>query len=192
MLILASKSKSRRRLLEAAGVGFTAVSADIDEDEIKRTEPDGCRAALKLAAKKAETVSEKHSGAFVIGADQILEFEGKCFSKPLNMAEAAAQLCAMRGKTHSLINGVAVVKDGKTVWSTNTAVKVSLRNFSDDFLNYYLKTAGEDVCSSVGAYYLEELGAQLVERVDGDYFSVLGLPILPLFEFLRTCGELRK
>lgn len=192
MLVLASKSKSRRRLLKAAGVDFTVFSADIDEDAIKRTEPDGRRAALKLAVKKAEAVSEKYEGAFVIGADQILELDGKCFSKPENMAEAAAQLREMRGKTHSLINGVAVVRASKTVWSTTTVVKVSLRNFSDDFLNYYLQTAGEEVCSSVGAYYLEELGSQLVECVEGDYFSVLGLPILPLFKFLRACGELKK
>ncbi len=192
MLILASQSKSRQRLLKAAGVEFSAVPADIDEDEIKRAEPDGYKAALKLAERKAETVSEKYQDAFVIGADQILELDGKHFSKPANMSEAAAQLCALRGKTHSLINGVAVAKAGKTVWSTNTAVKVVLRNFSDEFLDYYLRTAGNGICSSVGAYYLEELGAQLVERVEGDYFSVLGLPILPLFEFLRSCGELKK
>lgn len=192
MLILASQSKSRGRLLKAAGVDFTAVPADIDEDAIKRTESDGKKAALMLAVKKAETVSARHPQAFVIGADQILELEGECFSKPENMEQAAEQLKKMRGKTHSLLNGAAVVKEGGLLWSINTVVKVSVRRFSDDFLAYYLDAAGKGVCSSVGAYYLEELGSQLIENVEGDYFSVLGLPVLPLFDFLRECGELKK
>ena len=192
MLILASQSKSRGRLLAAAGVEFETIPADIDEDAVKNTEPDCFKASRRLAHEKAVKVSALYPEAYVIGADQIMELEGRPFSKPADKAEAREHLKKMRGKTHRLINGVAVVRNTELLWSVNTAVHVTMRNFSDGFLEEYLEKAGPDGCRSVGAYYLEELGSQLIEKVEGDYFSVLGLPLLPLFDFLRSCGEMKQ
>lgn len=196
MLILASQSKSRQDLLDAAGVKFKSVSADIDEEAIKsEMRSAGCdskQASLKLATEKAMAVSKKHPKAFVIGADQILDMNGEWFSKPADLSMAHKHLKKLRNKTHLLVNGTAVVKNGKLVWFDNSVVKVTMRDFSDNFLDDYLAEAGEEVCYSVGAYYMEDLGAQLVKSFEGDYFSVLGLPLLPLLDCLRQCGELKK
>lgn len=190
MLILASKSKSRQKLLSSAGIKFKTVPADINESLILKKHPDTMEASLILAEEKAKKVSAEYPESLIIGADQIMELEGKQFSKPSTLKEAEKHLKQMRGKTHLLVNGIVVVKNGLTLWKYTSVVKITFRNFSDEFLNYYLKSAGEDICHSVGAYYLEELGSQLVEKVDGDYFSVLGLPLLPLFEYLRSSGEI--
>lgn len=196
MLILASQSKSRQELLDAAGVDFTSVSAQIDEEAIKnemRTEGASAKeTSMRLAVEKAMAVSEKHPSAYVIGADQILDLKGEWFSKPENLSIAHKHLKKLRNKTHLLVNGAAVVKNKKVIWCENSVVQVTMRDFSDNFLDEYLAEAGEDVCDSVGAYYLEDLGAQLVKSVEGDFFSVLGLPLLPLLECLRSCGELKK
>lgn len=196
MLILASTSKSRQDLLDAAGVEFKCVSAGIDEEAIKtEMRAAGCdskQASLKLATEKATAVSKKHPKAFVIGADQILDMNGEWFSKPADLSIAHKHLKKLRDKTHLLVNGTAVVRGGKLVWFDNSVVKVTMRDFSDNFLDDYLAQAGEDVCHSVGAYYLEDLGAQLVKSFEGDYFSILGLPLLPLLDCLRQCGELKK
>lgn len=192
MLILASQSKSRGRLLSAAGVEFETIPADIDEAAVKSAEPDGFKASRRLAVEKAMKVSALQPEAHVIGADQIMELEGRSFSKPADKAEAREHLKQMRGKTHHLINGAAVVRGGEVLWSVNTAVHVTMRDFSDSFLESYLEKAGPEVCRSVGAYYLEELGSQLIDKIEGDYFSVLGLPMLPLFDFLRSCGEMKQ
>lgn len=196
MLILASKSKSRQDLLDAAGVEFKCISAGIDEDavksEMRADGQDSRQASLTLATRKAMAVSKKHPNAFVIGADQILDLNGEWFSKPADLNIAHKHLKKLRNKTHLLVNGTAVVKNGALVWFDNSVVKVKMRDFSDNFLDDYLAEAGDDVCDSVGAYYMEDLGAQLVESYEGDYFSVLGLPLLPLLECLRTCGELKK
>lgn len=196
MLILASKSKSRQDLLDAAGVEFKSVSAGIDEDAVKREMreqgQDSRQTSLQLATRKAMAVSEKYPNAFVIGADQILDLNGEWFSKPADLNIAHKHLKKLRNKSHLLVNGTAVVKGGRLVWFDNSVVKVTMRDFSDNFLDDYLAEAGEDVCDSVGAYYMEDLGAQLVASYEGDYFSVLGLPLLPLLDCLRTCGELKK
>lgn len=196
MLILASKSKSRQDLLDAAGVDFKCVSAGIDEDAIKKEMrgdgQDSLQTSLQLATQKAMAVSKKYPKAFVIGADQILDLNGEWFSKPADVNIAHKHLKKLRNKTHLLVNGTAVVKNGSLVWFDNSVVKVTMRDFSDNFLDDYLAEAGEDVCNSVGAYYMEDLGAQLVKSYEGDYFSILGLPLLPLLECLRTCGELEK
>ncbi len=196
MLILASKSKSRQDLLDAAGVKFKSISADIDEGTIRRemraAGHDSRQTSLKLAIEKATTVSKKYPGSFVIGADQILDLKGEWFSKPKDLNSAHKNLKKLRNKTHLLVNGTAIVKNGSVVWFDNSVVKVTMRDFSDNFLDDYLAEAGDDVCYSVGAYYMEDLGAQLVKSFEGDYFSVLGLPLLPLLECLRQCGELQK
>lgn len=193
MLILASQSKSRKSILQSAGLCFTTVFADIDEQSVKQKDDLTAQdIALELAVKKAKTVSEKYPDAYVIGADQILELDGKLFSKPSDMNQARKQLKKMRGKTHMLINGLAVVKNGDVLWSLNAGVKVTMRDYSDNFLESYLQKIGQKACDSVGAYYIEELGSQLIEKIDGDYFSVLGLPLLPLLSFLRSQGEIEK
>ena len=196
MLILASQSKSRQEMLDAAGVEFTVVSAGIDEDAVRdrsRAEGDTSKeASMKLALAKAMAVSEQHPDAYVIGADQILDLNGEWFSKPENLSMAHKHLKKLRNKSHLLVNGIAVVKNKKVIWCDNSVVKVTMRDFSDNFLDDYLAEAGEEVCESVGAYYLEDLGAQLVKSIDGDFFSVLGLPLLPLLDCLRSCGELQK
>ena len=196
MLILASKSKSRQDLLDAAGGEFKSVSAGIDEDAVKRDMrergQDSRQTSLRLATQKAMVVSEKYPNAFVIGADQILDLNGEWFSKPADLNIAHKHLKKLRNKSHLLVNGTAVVKNGRLVWFDNSVVKVTMRDFSDNFLDDYLAEAGDDVCNSVGAYYMEDLGAQLVASYEGDYFSVLGLPLLPLLDCLRTCGELKK
>ncbi len=196
MLILASQSKSRQELLDAAGVDFTSVSAQIDEEAIKSEmralNASAKETSMRLAVEKAMAVSEKYPSAYVIGADQILDLNGEWFSKPENLSIAHKHLKKLRNKTHLLVNGAAVVKNQKVIWCENSVVQVSMRDFSDNFLDEYLAEAGEEVCDSVGAYYLEDLGAQLVKSVEGDFFSVLGLPLLPLLECLRSCGELKK
>lgn len=196
MLILASKSKSRQDLLDAAGVEFKSVSAGIDEEAVKKemriAGQDSRKTSLQLATEKAMAVSKKYPRAFVIGADQILDLKGEWFSKPADLNAAHKHLKKLRNKTHLLVNGTAVVRNGSLVWFDNSVVKVTMRDFSDNFLDDYLAEAGEDVCNSVGAYYMEDLGAQLVKSYEGDYFSILGLPLLPLLECLRTCGELKK
>lgn len=196
MLILASQSKSRADLLEAAGVEFTCCVANIDENKIKTEQrtsgADAKETALELATQKAMYVSEKNPNAFVIGADQILELDGEWYSKPENLSMAHKHLKKLRDKTHQLLTGAVVVRNKKVVWFDTSVVSVTMRDYTDNFIDDYLAEAGEEVCDSVGAYYLEDLGAQLVKSVEGDFFSVLGLPLLPLLEALRSCGELEK
>lgn len=196
MLILASQSKSRQEMLTAAGVNFKSISAGIDEESIKNEMRAGGatskETSLRLAIAKAMAVSEKHPRAYVIGADQILDLKGEWFSKPKDLGMAHKHLKKLRNKTHLLVNGAAVVKNKKVIWFENSVVTVKMRDFSDNFLDDYLAEAGEEVCDSVGAYFLEDLGAQLVKSIEGDFFSVLGLPLLPLLECLRSCGELKK
>ncbi|MEJ0058227.1 MAG: Maf family protein [Terricaulis sp.] len=190
-LILASASAARRRMLEAAGLTIDVDPARIDEEAIKL----GLRAeglkprdqADALAEVKALSVSNRRPG-FVIGADQMLAIEGDVLDKPQDADEARAHLLKLRGRTHELITAAVVARDGQVIWRHIQTPRLKMREFSDEFLDGYLAEAGEGVLSSVGAYQLEGLGAQLFERVDGDYFSVLGLPLLPLLAFLREHG----
>ena len=193
MLILASASKSRKEILTNAGLDFVVDVVKVNEEEIKETAMlPTTEIALKLAVEKAKPVSEKNKDAFVIGADQILELNGKLFSKPADLTQARKQLKKMRGKTHTLVNGLAVMKNGEVLWSMHAGVRVTFRDFSDNFLENYLQKSGQDLLKTVGGYYIEGLGAQLVEKIDGDYFSVLGLPLLPLLGFLRSQGIIEK
>lgn len=190
-LILASGSASRRRLLEGAGVAFDVVRPDIDEEalknELRAQEHAPEQQALLLAEGKALSVSRRREG-LVIGADQMLALGEQIFDKPRDMEEARAHLMRLRGQTHELLTA-AVVTSGETVlWRGLDRPRLTMRVFSAAFLDTYLEQAGERVLTSVGGYQLEGLGAHLFDRVEGDYFSVLGLQVLPLLAFLRTQG----
>lgn len=186
-LVLASRSKARRTLLEAAGVPVQIVPADIDERAIA-SEGSASEVAALLAREKASAVARVKPGQIVLGADQTLALDMQQLHKPARRAEAADQLRMLRGKSHALHSAVAVVRNGETLFAHLTTAILTMRNFSDDFLARYLDAAREDVLASVGGYQLEGKGSHLFERVDGDYFTVLGLPLLPLLDFFRRQG----
>ncbi len=190
-LILASASASRRQLLANAGLVFTTEPSGVDEDEVKRSL--GSRAepqelASTLAEMKAMKVSVRHPAAMVVGADSTLACNGRMFDKPIDLAAARKQLQSLRGQTHELFSSVVVARGGARLWHWSERARLTMRPLSDGFIDSYLARAGEDVLSSVGAYQLEGLGAHLFSRVDGDYFTILGLPLLPLLSFLSGHG----
>ncbi|MBC7952097.1 MAG: Maf family protein [Rhodospirillaceae bacterium] len=194
MIVLASGSATRRAMLENAGVDFTVDTSPVDEAAIKagmRQETNNpARVAEVLAEAKAIRVSARNPGMIVIGCDQMLDCEGVWFDKPENPAEARAQLAALRDKTHRLTSSVVALRDGKRLFHHTESAKLTMRRFSDAFLDDYVEKAGDGVLSSVGAYQLEGRGAQLFMLVDGDHFTILGLPLLALLDFLRENGEL--
>jgi septum formation protein len=190
-LILASASVSRRQLLANAGLAFDIEPSGIDEEEITRSL--GSRAAPQelastLAEMKAVRVSGRHPEAFVIGADSTLACNGRLFDKPPSVEAARKQLQALRGQTHELFSSVVVARGGLRLWHWSERARLTMRQMSDGFIDAYLARAGRDVLTSVGAYQLEGLGAHLFTRVDGDYFTILGLPLLPLLSFLAGHG----
>ena len=195
-VVLASASKSRAHLLTAAGPTFDVVPAHADEDAVKdalKAEgADARQCAETLAEIKAVQVSQRVPGALVIGADQMLECDGVWFDKPKDMNGARAHLTAMRGKTHTLPTAVAVILDGSVIWHHSASPRLTMRDFSDAFIEHYLANTGEKILSSVGAYQLEGWGAQLFERIDGDFSTILGLPLLPLLAFLREHQVIMK
>ena len=193
-LVLASKSAARRAVLEAAGVPVEIAPADIDERavEARAGAEDAEMAAALLAAEKAKAVAAKHPGRLVLGADQTLALGERRFSKASDRARAREQLAALRGKTHTLHSAVAVVNAGAVIFEHVDAAHLTMRAFSDDFLNRYLDAAGGAATASVGGYQLEGLGSHLFERVEGDHFTVLGLPLFPLLDWLRRAGHLAK
>ncbi len=191
-VVLASRSPTRAALLRNAGVVFEVDAAGVDETEVKaalKAENAPSREiALTLAELKARGVSRRRPGALVIGADQLLDCEGRLFDKPGDMAAARRDLLLLRGRTHSQISAVCVVLDEATIWRHADVARLVVRPFSDAFLESYLAAAGDEIRGCVGAYRLEGLGAQLFSRIEGDYFTVLGLPLLPLLAFLREHG----
>jgi septum formation protein len=193
-LMLASKSAARRSLLEAAGVPIEIEAADIDERGIEARagleEPD--RVAALLAREKAKAVAGKHPDRMVLGADQTLALGAGRFSKAADRKGAREQIAALRGKTHALHSAVAVVQGGVVVFEHVDAAHLTMRNFSAAFLDDYLDAVGANAMASVGGYQLEGLGLQLFERVEGDHFTVLGLPLIPLLDWLRRAGHLAK
>ena len=191
-LILASKSAARRAMLEGAGVPFAVQVADVDEDAVKALHDpaDAGGLAIELARIKALAVSRRDPEAWVLGADQTLAFEDGLESKARSMAEARDRLSAMRGRTHHLHSGEALARNGQVVWAGADVAAMHMRDFSDAFLDAYLQTEGEGLLGSVGAYRLEGMGSQLFAAVEGDYFTVLGLPLWPVLEELRRAGVL--
>jgi septum formation protein len=191
-LILASQSRARQALLANAGIRFDAVPAEIDERAAQRTSglsAPGEIAAL-LARDKALVVSSQHPGRFVVGADQTLALGMRLFNKPAGRAQAAEQLRALAGQRHELHSAVAVARDGKILFEATTIARMTMRQLSWAEIRGYLDAAGEAVTSSVGAYQVEGLGVHLFEHIDGDHFTILGLPLLPLLAFLRGEGLL--
>jgi septum formation protein len=187
-LILASQSHARQALLANAGIAFEAMPADIDEREIQRGSglvTPGAIASL-LAAQKALFVSSRQPGRVVVGADQTLALAQRLFSKPAGRAQAAEQLRALAGNSHELHSAVAVARDGRLVFETVSVARMTMRRLTAAEIQAYLDEAGEAVTSSVGAYQLEGPGVHLFERIEGDHFTILGLPLLPLLAFLRS------
>ncbi|MBC7831920.1 MAG: Maf family protein, partial [Hyphomicrobium sp.] len=184
-IVLASGSRARRELLAAAGVPFTVQAADVDEPAIKarmrEADPgvDPKKVAAALAAAKAEDVSGKIAGSLIIGADQVLALGDELLSKAPSIDAARSALRRLRGRTHELHSAVAFAEKGKVTWAHVATARLTMRDFSDAFLEDYLTRAGDRVSLSVGAYELEGLGVQLFDKIDGDYFTVLGLPLLP-------------
>ena len=178
-------------MLRNAGLKCFAIPADLDEAAIKRgfTGQPGAL-ALALAEAKAGMVAQAYPDALVIGADQLLVCDGRYFDKPEGLAEAAAHLRDLRGRTHRLVTATCVYRGGSCAWSHVAEAQLTMRSLSEAFLVSYLAAEGEAVCGSVGAYRLEGLGSQLFERIEGDFFTILGLNLLPLQGFLRAAGAL--
>ena len=191
-LILASTSRIRGELLAKAGITFDTMAPDVDETELKRQSPGLSPGDLaqKLAAAKAVSVTNRYPGALVIGADQVLNLAGRAFDKPDSIETAGLQLTDLRGRRHVLETALCCARDGKVVWQHLGQADLTMRDFSEQFLADYLREVGPDVMTSVGGYKLEGRGAQLFDRIDGDYFTILGLPLLPLLDFLRRQGVL--
>lgn len=191
LLILASQSRSRGALMTGAGLEFEQLSSRVDEDQVKNAmRAEGATTAEQaetLAEMKAIKVSSRKKG-IVIGADQMLDLEGEAFDKPHNLEEARHNLMRLRGKTHTLENALVACENGLPVWRVVTRPKLSMRYFSESFLDDYLERVGEDAFATVGGYQLEGLGAQLFDKIEGDYFSILGLPLIQLLAWLRDRG----
>jgi len=192
-LILASSSKVRARILKAAGLAFIVEPPGLDEG-VMRQAVRGERAlgahdvAEVLARAKAEAVSDLAPKAYVIGADQVLAFGNQIMSKPDSMETARRELLDLSGKSHTLHTAVAVATNGETIWATTEMATLTMRKLSPEFIGRYLAAAGEEVLNSVGAYQIESIGIQLFDKIDGDYFGILGLPLIPLLDALRREG----
>jgi septum formation protein len=191
-LILASKSRARQTLLANAAIPFDAMPADVDERALQKNSglsSPGEIAGL-LAREKALFVSSNNPGRYVVGADQTLALGARLFSKPAGRAQAADQLRLLAGGTHELHSAIAVARDGKVLFAEVSVARMTMRHLSESEIEAYLDEAGEAVTTSVGAYQLEGLGVHLFERIEGDHFTILGLPLLPLLAFLREQGLL--
>lgn len=191
-LILASASETRRTLLAGAGLDFATEAARIDEAEVKQSaRAEGSSAdetALLLAELKANRVSRRTPEALVVGADQILVCEGTWFDKPADLPAARAQLLALRGRSHMLVSAVVCHRGGRRLWQHVARPRMTMREFTDAFLDAYLAAEQVRLLTSVGAYRLEGRGVHLFEQIEGDYSAILGLPLLPLLGFLRQHG----
>jgi septum formation protein len=181
--------------MRGAGLNFEQINSNVDEDSLKLAmRADGestMRQAEALAEMKAIKVSQANSG-IVLGADQMLDLEGEQFDKPKTMEEARENLLKMRGKTHSLETALVACENGQPIWRAHTKPRLTMRNFSEEFIDQYLEKEGNFALSTVGAYRLEDQGSQLFTKIEGDYFSILGLPLLQLLNWLQDRGVLVK
>lgn len=193
-LILASSSPFRRMLMENAGLQFQAIAADIDERAIEAPlEQDGAgpdAVALVLAKAKAKEVSDRFPGSLVVGSDQTMSLGEWVFHKPKTMAEAESHLLSLSGKTHRLNSAIALARNGDIIWEHVSHAELTMRNLSAEFVHRHLIRVGDKALSSVGAYQLEGEGIQLFSKIDGDYFTIIGLPMLPLLQKLRELGAI--
>lgn len=189
-LILASLSFYRAQLLKKAGLNFLIEGASFDEREVEKTTKEKTPKELScfLASAKAKNVSDRFPDAFVIGCDQVLDLEGKVFHKARNIKEAYQRLCELSGKTHSLHSAVALFKNGQKIWVEAFSAHMSVRLLSLEFIERYLARVGKDVLNSVGVYQIEGEGIHLFEKIEGDFFTIVGLPLLPLLIKLRHLG----
>lgn len=184
-LILASASKSRAELLQNAGLDVTCMATHLDENLIKAEGLSVEETAIKLSKAKAAFVSQNQKDAYVIGADQMMACEGQRFDKPISLVQAKEQLQFLSDKTHHLISAVSIMRNNDCLWSYVDVASLQMRALSDDFIEDYLAKIGDDVLTTVGGYRLESLGVQLFHKIEGDYFTILGLPLLPVLDFLR-------
>lgn len=192
-VVLASRSVSRAAILRAAGVAFEAADSGVDEDEAKGALLAGGADPRAVAERLAELKAAKASagrGGLVIGADQTLELDGELYDKARDCAEARRRLIALRGRSHRLHSAAAVAENGRIVWRATESASLAMRPLTDAFIDAYLARGGAALLGSVGCYPLEGEGAQLFDRIEGDYFAILGLPLLPLLGFLRLKGAL--
>lgn len=186
-LVLASQSAARRMLLANAGLSIECIPADIDERDIQQSSglKDPGKIAALLATEKARHVSSKIKDRYVVGADQTLALGQRLFSKPVNSAGAIEQIRMLSGNVHELHSAVSVFKNGELLFSTVSVARMTMRSLTNDQIAAYVNMAGDAVTKSVGAYQLEGVGVNLFDRIDGDHFTILGLPLLPLLDFLR-------
>ena len=193
-LVLASKSAIRHAVLRDAGIPVAVEPADIDERAIEQrsAKQDAGELAAVLAREKARTVAARFPGRLVLGADQTLALGERRFSKPADRAGARRQLAALCGQTHELHSAVALARGSSVLFEHREVARLTMRSFSDQFLEAYLDAAGAALTASVGGYQLEKVGIQLFEHIQGDHFTILGLPLVPLLEYLRTAGWLAK
>lgn len=195
-LILASGSATRRAMLQAAGIVFDVVPADVDEPAVRHallaenSNATPVEIAQALAAAKSKDVSRRNPGAIVIGSDQVLDCDGEIFSKPDGIAGVRATLEKLSNRTHSLHAAVALSCAGRVTWAACDSARLTMRRLSPSFIDGYVARTGGSVCQSVGAYQIEGYGIQLFDRVDGDHFTILGMPLLPLLGELRAKGAL--
>lgn len=191
-IVLASASLARRQMLEAAALNFDIQPSAIDEDALKSdvSRLGASDVAIRLAIAKAKAISDLHPEAAVIGSDQVLEFAGALLSKPVDLAEARRHLQLLRGQTHHLHSAAAIVIDGRTTWAAVRTARLVMRTFSDTFLDSYIVSEQDWICQSVGAYRIEGRGVQLFEEIDGDHFTILGMPLLELLKELRRQGAI--
>ena len=190
--MLASGSSTRRTMLNAAGLSFVVDVPDVDEEEIRtKLLAEGCNGrtiALRLAEEKARRVSPRHISKLILAADQTLVCEGRLYAKPADRTEAARYLAELSGKSHELASAAVIASDGEILWREIGTARLTVRELSPEFISRYVESAGEPVLRNVGSYALESLGAQLFSSIDGDYFTILGLPLLKVLDFLRGRG----
>lgn len=193
MIVLASASSARQKLLQAAGISFVTQVSSLDETKAKTTiqHLDTKSQCLRLAQLKAEAVSALRPQDHVIGADQILEFQGKIFDKATTLTQAYQQLLKLQGHTHQLHSAVVTIANGKTAFTTLQTATLKMRPLEPEEITSYLAKTGPQILDSVGCYQIEALGIQLFEHIAGDYFTILGLPLLPLLRHLRETGHLQ-
>ena len=193
-LVLASRSAGRRAMMENAGLTFDTDAADIDEDAVKEAlRAEGApveRAAEALAELKARRITPRHPGALVLGADSMLECEGRWFDKAESMAQARDHLLALSGREHRLVTSAVLVRDGQRIWHHTAVARLTVRPLSEAFLDDYLAAVGEQALASVGCYQVEGRGLQLFSRIEGDFYAIVGLPMVALLEQLRALGDL--